>query len=118
MFIINRDQCSPIINKNNSKIYELTEKFPTYGNFSAAYFELPPNESDKKHYHPNMDETYFIVKGEATVLIDDETKRVRSGDLIFIPRNSVHCMINDSQEMLEFVAFSSPAWTPDCEVLV
>ncbi len=118
MFVVNKNQFKPIVDKNNSKIYELTSKLPTNGEFSVAYIELPPNESDKKHFHPNMDETYFIIKGDATILIDDKRKRVSSGDLIFIPKKSVHCLINDSNEMVEFVAFSSPAWTPDCEVLV
>lgn len=118
MFFVNRSLCEPIVEKNNSKIYELTAMFPTHGNFSVAYFELPPNESGKKHFHPNVDETYFIVKGEPTVLINNEEKLVGAGDLIFVPKNSVHCITNDSQSTVGFIALCVPGWTPECEILV
>ena len=47
--------------------------------------EVPP-----PHYHPNDEQWIYMLSGKLAVLLGDETTTVDVGDLIFIPRNTVH----------------------------
>lgn len=40
--------------------------------------------------HPQKDRIYFVVKGHGEVTIDDETRDVKEGDMILIPKGSHH----------------------------
>lgn len=40
--------------------------------------------------HTDKEQTFFIIEGEGTVTVGTETEKVKSGNLIFIPRNVYH----------------------------
>lgn len=48
------------------------------------------------HYHPQQDEDFTVVAGELTVQIDRQTKTLRPGDTLHVPRHKVHSMWNGS----------------------
>lgn len=51
---------------------------------------------DVIHIQPNHDEVVLVLEGKCGFRVGAETRRVESGDLIFIPRNTVHGPIIDS----------------------
>jgi len=54
------------------------------------------NNADVIHIQPNHDEIVLVLQGECGFRVGEETRRVKSGDLIFIPRNTVHGPVIDS----------------------
>lgn len=42
------------------------------------------------HTQPEHDEIVVVFEGEADFRVGDETRRVRAGDMIVIPRNTLH----------------------------
>jgi mannose-6-phosphate isomerase-like protein (cupin superfamily) len=52
--------------------------------------------ADVIHIQPNHDEIVLVLQGECGFRVGEETRRVKSGDLIFIPRNTVHGPVIDS----------------------
>jgi quercetin dioxygenase-like cupin family protein len=50
---------------------------------------------DAIHIQPFHDELVLILEGECGFCVGDETRRVRAGDLIFIPRDTIHGPIVD-----------------------
>lgn len=48
------------------------------------------------HYHPHQDEDFKIISGELTVAINGTTRILKAGDVLHIPRNTVHSMWNNS----------------------
>ena len=66
---------------------QLLEMVTTYRPFS----QQPP-----AHYHPVQHETFTVLQGELTVIINGETLRLTAGSVLDIPRNTVHCMWNSS----------------------
>lgn len=40
--------------------------------------------------HPQKDRIYYVVSGDGTVTIDNESKKVREGNIILIPKGSSH----------------------------
>jgi quercetin dioxygenase-like cupin family protein len=51
---------------------------------------------DVIHIQPDHDEVVLVLEGACGFRVGDETRRVKAGDLMFIPRDTVHGPIIDS----------------------
>ena len=51
---------------------------------------------DVIHIQPDHDELVLVLQGECAFRVGDETKRVKAGDLMFIPCDTVHGPIVDN----------------------
>ena len=51
---------------------------------------------DVLHLQPDHDEIVLVLEGTCGFRVGEETKRVAAGDLMFIPRNTVHGPVIDS----------------------
>jgi len=60
------------------------------------------------HYHPNGEEIFYVIKGAGTFKVGEEKKKVKAGDIIYIPPNTVHLLTNDEDEALEFIDWAVP----------
>jgi mannose-6-phosphate isomerase-like protein (cupin superfamily) len=75
---------------------------------TLSYVEYPPGTSSKPNSHNNMEQIYYILKGEGIVQVGDKEYRVKPGMAIFIPLNTVHSNKNVGDEvfaMLEIEAY-------------
>jgi mannose-6-phosphate isomerase-like protein (cupin superfamily) len=54
------------------------------------------DSEDVLHLQPNHDEIVLVLEGTCGFRVGEETRRVKTGDLMFIPRNTVHGPIIDS----------------------
>ncbi|MDM0117440.1 cupin domain-containing protein [Variovorax sp. J22R133] len=52
--------------------------------------------SDVIHVQPDHDEVVLVLQGECGFRVGEETRRVKAGDLMFIPRGTVHGPVVDS----------------------
>lgn len=52
--------------------------------------------TNKRHIHEDVEQIYFILKGEGTVWVGDEKAKVTKGDAIFLPDKISHGFYNDS----------------------
>jgi quercetin dioxygenase-like cupin family protein len=85
----------PLVN-----IPELLKRFPTGQSFgwrvvqspsnSATIISQLPGEGNRRHYHADWDEWWFILEGEYKFAIEDQTRTVKKGDLVFIERGKWH----------------------------
>lgn len=66
---------------------------------------LQPGLSYEPHSHSDHEELYYIIRGKGKITVDEVETRVRDGDLIYIPENSIHVLSNDGDEIIEFLAF-------------
>jgi mannose-6-phosphate isomerase-like protein (cupin superfamily) len=64
------------------------------------------NSADVIHIQPNHDEIVLVLEGECGFRVGEETRRVKPGDLMFIPRNTVHGPIVDSGRVALLSIFS------------
>lgn len=85
---------------------------------SVAQITLASGKASRPHYHPVAEESYYILKGKARVVINDEVSYCEKGDTIAIPSGVVHQIFNDSDQDLVFLAICVPPWTPECSVYV
>src|SRR5690606_9330562 len=66
---------------------------------------LQPFLSYKRHIHQDHEELYYIFHGKGTIKLDDDTANFRDGDILYIPPETEHTIINNGEEMIEFLAF-------------
>lgn len=81
---------------------------------SIALVEIIQGVSSKAHFHPVIEESYYITEGEARLVIDNQTTIIQAGELAKIPVGKVHQIFNDKSQTLKFIAVCAPAWTTNC----
>jgi len=62
----------------------------------------------KKHKHVTHTENVYILDGEGEMNLGDKTFKVKKGDFIFIPMNTVHSIKGTSSIPLKVVSVQSP----------
>lgn len=69
---------------------------------------MPPNTSEKLHYHEEARQFFFILSGEAVFEIDGKNLSVSEHEGIFIEPLSKHKIMNNYDLDLEFLVISQP----------
>jgi mannose-6-phosphate isomerase-like protein (cupin superfamily) len=66
------------------------------GEHVSCNVNILEDSGDVLHIQPNHDELVLVLEGQCGFRVGEETTRVKTGDLIFIPRDTVHGPIIDS----------------------
>jgi len=64
------------------------------------------------HSHPEEEESFYILKGEALAWIDGKIIKAEAGDCIFFPQGSKHMVKNVGMEVLEALWTFAPPTDP------
>jgi mannose-6-phosphate isomerase-like protein (cupin superfamily) len=114
MHVLSKDKISPTVSPHGEIIHELIGR--TVGEStqrqSVAHVTIPPGKSSLLHYHPEAEESYYILEGKARMLLANEEAIVVPGQAILIPPQKPHKIINVGETDLAFLAFCVPAWEP------
>ena len=78
------------IRKSFSKEESWSHRVVNTENNSATLIHQQPGEGNRRHYHPDWNEWWYIVDGEWEWEIDGETKMIKKDDVVFIPKGVVH----------------------------
>lgn len=62
----------------------------------------------KKHKHVSHTENVYILDGEGEMLLGDKSFKVKKGDMIFIPMNTVHSLKVTSSIPVKVLSVQSP----------
>lgn len=65
--------------------------------------EVYPNERLSYQFHNHRSEVWTIIKGVATITLDDEIKMYQPGDVIIIPQGTKHRIANQNNETCTFI---------------
>lgn len=57
---------------------------------AAAEVHRVEIDNAKLHYHERTDEFYYIIAGQGTMILDDETIEVHEGVVVYVPRGVRH----------------------------
>lgn len=73
-------------------------------NIVAVYdTSLPPGKSIPPHFHPDFEELYYILSGSGNMTIGEENQEIYRGDVVHIPQNALHTLVNTEEVPLRFV---------------
>lgn len=75
-------------------------------NNSMTVIAQLPGEGNRRHYHPDWNEWWFIVQGSWLWEVDGNTRSVNKGDIVFVRKNRVHMITATGTEMAIRMAVS------------
>lgn len=67
----------------------------------------------RPHYQKVSDEVYYVLRGEGEVTVGRETRSVRTGDVVAIPKGQVHSFVNKGNEPCLILFASGPKFEAD-----
>ncbi|MBN2777717.1 MAG: cupin domain-containing protein [Bacteroidales bacterium] len=73
----------------------------------AIQITLKPGEALKPHITP-VDVFFYVLEGTPHVLVDDEKIEVQADTLVESPKDTVHCLYNDSQTIARILVVKAP----------
>jgi mannose-6-phosphate isomerase-like protein (cupin superfamily) len=82
-------------------------------NLSIKQETIPPNSKEQLHFHKNAQQFFFILKGEATIILDGKVFEVAENSGFHIAPNKNHLVENKSDIDLEFLVISNPSTNND-----
>lgn len=78
------------------------------GQFITANAAIIEESGDALHTQPDHDEIVLIVEGDADFRVGDDVRHVSAGDLVFIPRNTLHGPILRAGRRLSTLSLYAP----------
>ncbi len=82
----------------------------------AVHIRLNPGESLKPHITP-VDVFFFVVEGSPDVLVGEEKRKVEVNSLVESPKDIVHCIYNNSKEIVRVLVVKAPKPTTQTKLL-
>ncbi len=66
----------------------------------------------KLHSHHQEDHIVFVVRGNGTVRLEQETRDVKPGDIFMLPKDVPHGFAKSGDENLVLLVIATPGWKP------
>ncbi len=82
--------------------------FVADGDFLSANVSILTDSENALHTQPDHDEIVLVLEGEVEFRVGEEVRRVGPGDLIFIPRNTVHGPILGEEKHFSALSVFAP----------
>ena len=116
MRLITLPETTPLTNLLGEIIYELLGSSTEHGGatrHSLAYVILPPGASSAAHYYHITEETYYMLKGQARLVVDGRAYQLEPGHACLFQPGETHQIFNDTAGPVEFLAVCAPPWTAE-----
>jgi quercetin dioxygenase-like cupin family protein len=89
--------------------------FVADGEHLSANVSVLETADNALHTQGSHDEIVVVIEGDAEFRVGDETRKVGQGDLIFIPRNTIHGPIIESGQRFAALSVFAPYFDRDKE---
>jgi len=76
------------------------------GSYFTLIVDISPEDGPPPHIHHLEDEQFYVLDGQLTYSVGDQTFQVNTGDFIHIPRGTVHSFKNGSKPSRLLATFS------------
>lgn len=84
---------------------------------SSSFCIIIKNEI-KAHKHLKHSEHVIVESGEGVMRLNDKEFTIKEGDIIFIPKNTVHAVIVKGKKPLKVISVQSPKFNGDDRVIM
>ena len=79
------------------------------GDYDMVVGETAPNvPGPPPHFHSNMNEVFMVIQGEMEFVVNGEVKKLKDGESIDLPSNTVHTFKNSGDSPCRWVNIHSP----------
>jgi len=89
-----------------------------FGDSLASSFCIVIKKEVKSHKHLNHSEHVIVVEGEAIMHLGDKTFTIKKGDVIFIPKNTIHSVKNTGKQPLKVLSIQAPRFDGTDRIMI
>jgi mannose-6-phosphate isomerase-like protein (cupin superfamily) len=79
------------------------------GELSITWVDVEPGAEQKPHSH-GPQQVYIITRGAGRMIVGEEQREVSAGQMVFIPPEVEHGIVNTGDEVLTYVSAATPAF--------
>jgi mannose-6-phosphate isomerase-like protein (cupin superfamily) len=72
----------------------------------------------KAHKHAFHSEQVIVMDGEGLMTLNEKSFRIKKGDVVFIPKNTVHAVNNKGKTPLKVVSVQSPLFDGKDRIMI
>ncbi|MCB0280248.1 MAG: cupin domain-containing protein [Calditrichaeota bacterium] len=62
----------------------------------------------KPHLHQTHSETVYVLEGTARFYLKDKWQEIKAGDVMFIPKHTLHAVLVTSKKPLKVISIQAP----------
>ena len=66
----------------------------------------------KFHHHDQEDHVLYVARGQGTARLGDETRQVKAGDILNLPKGIPHSFAKEGKENLVLLVVATAGWKP------
>jgi quercetin dioxygenase-like cupin family protein len=66
----------------------------------------------KLHHHDQEDHIVYVARGQGTARLGDETRHVKAGDILNLPKGIPHSFTKEEKENLVLLVVATAGWKP------
>ena len=77
--------------------------------FTFGIIEIQPGRELEAHVHAEEDDSFYILEGEMTFLLDSGEVKAGSGTFVLIPPRTMHGFRNDGDVPVRMINVHAPA---------
>ena len=74
-----------------------------HSGYKVKIISVEPNHKLSLQSHLKRKEYWIVIKGKGKAVNNNKEIEIQKGDVIVIERQSIHRLINDSQDILEII---------------
>lgn len=78
------------------------------GKFTVISESMPPNSTEKKHYHNITEQFFYCLSGELSIQVGKQEYTLLEHDGLGIAAAQEHKVHNKSNKIVQFLVISSP----------
>jgi mannose-6-phosphate isomerase-like protein (cupin superfamily) len=92
------------------KFHVIRSGVETGGEFAQSHFDLiPGGHAAREHIHPHQEESFHVLSGTLTVMVNGEEKVVSAGETVVVPPGTPHQPFNRSNVEMRSIGEIRPA---------
>ncbi len=118
--IINNSLAQPtaILEKTIDETFENIYSQKIYGDSLSTSFLILIKKEVKLHKHLEHSEHVYVLEGEGNMQLGNDWFKIKSGDIIFIPKNTPHKVVTTSKNSLKIISIQSPYFDGSDRILL
>lgn len=86
-------------------------------NYKIKRLEVNPGERLSYQYHLKRSETWVIIKGNPTIVLDDQIQKQKEGDTLVIKQGVKHRIENDSEEIIIMIEVQTGSYFGEDDII-
>jgi quercetin dioxygenase-like cupin family protein len=75
----------------------------------VTWVDVAPGSEQKPHSH-DPQQVYVITRGQGRMKVGEDEREVHEGQMVFIPPNAEHGIVNTGDQTLTYVSAATPAF--------